>query len=163
MKAVNDTIRENGLIPSRLDFGTLPRFLILNTNLPKQKERLAAVKTALAETNAIVAQRWLPPALQKSVHLATDRVCKIGEDVLIYFETQDKWLGPFKTVHVDGKTIAGEIWEGSFKSFNSFQVKPFYKNVSQNFHILRSDNDLSFFILNTFLTEVIVSYDPRLQ
>ena len=36
VKAMNDTMGENGLVPSRLVFGIIPRFPILNTDLPNR-------------------------------------------------------------------------------------------------------------------------------
>lgn len=38
VEAINDTIQENGLVPSRLDIGVVPRFPIISTDLLNQKE-----------------------------------------------------------------------------------------------------------------------------
>lgn len=39
VKAMNETMCENGLVPSKLVFGIIPRFPILNTELPNQREK----------------------------------------------------------------------------------------------------------------------------
>lgn len=48
IKAMNDTIGENGLVPSRLVFGIFARFPILNPKLSNQKTRMQIIKTAQA-------------------------------------------------------------------------------------------------------------------
>lgn len=41
---MNDTIKENGLVQSRLVFGTVPRFPTLNKNVPEQKKNQQQLK-----------------------------------------------------------------------------------------------------------------------
>ena len=48
VKSMNDTMGPNGLVPSFLVFGTLPRFPFLNTNLPNQREILKALQVGRA-------------------------------------------------------------------------------------------------------------------
>jgi transposase InsO family protein len=43
VKVMNDTIGESGLVPSLLVFGVVPRFPMLSTDLPNQKERMTAI------------------------------------------------------------------------------------------------------------------------
>ena len=57
VKAMNDTIGENGLVPSRLVFGITPRFPIISSDLPTQKERMDILRSAQMEMNAIIAER----------------------------------------------------------------------------------------------------------
>lgn len=38
VKVTNNTIGENGLVPSSLVFGIIPRFPILNTKLPRKRK-----------------------------------------------------------------------------------------------------------------------------
>lgn len=59
---------DNGLVPSRLEFRIIPRFPILNTYLPHQKERMEALKSAHAEMNLITAERRVLEALTKKNH-----------------------------------------------------------------------------------------------
>lgn len=101
--------------------------------------------------NSIVAQRWLSEALQKRISLAKDRVNKVGEDVLIYSETKKEWLGPFRTVQVDDRMVTVELQDGFYKSYNDFHVKPFYKDVSQNFHIFKFNNDLGIYSFDIYV------------
>lgn len=63
VKAMNDTMGEHGLVPSRLVPGVLPRFPILNSALPEQRKILEIIKTAQAKINAIVAEKRIFYAL----------------------------------------------------------------------------------------------------
>lgn len=160
VKAMNDTMGENGLVPSRLVFGMIPRFPIINTDLPTQKERMEALKTAQAEMNSIVAERRVVEALTRNIPPAADRVYKLGEEVLVYSEAKREWVGPFEVVHVHGRMITVKNKENSVrKTFNSFQIKPFYHEISSNIHFFKSQNDKMDHEIN--VTEVIQSHDPR--
>lgn len=81
---MNDTINENGLVPSRLVFCIIPRYPILNTELPTHKDRMNAIKRAQAEMNSNVAERCLMTALTRDIPPAADLNYKIGEEMLVY-------------------------------------------------------------------------------
>jgi hypothetical protein len=53
-KAVNDTTGPEGLIPSLLVFGIVPRLPIPGQELPNQPERMDALASALAE----ISRKW---------------------------------------------------------------------------------------------------------
>ena len=86
VKAMNDTINENGLVPSRLVFGIIPRLAIINTDLPTQKDRMNAIKSAQAEMNSIIAECRIMTALKSDMPPAADRTYKLGEEALVYNE-----------------------------------------------------------------------------
>ena len=46
VKAMNDTIGENGLVPSLLVFGIVSRSPIISTEIPSQRERMKILSTA---------------------------------------------------------------------------------------------------------------------
>lgn len=84
--AINDTSDERGLVPSRLVFGILSRFFILNTGLPNQIDRMNAIKTAQAEMNSIVAEQRVLTVLTRNILPAADRTYKLGEEELVFNE-----------------------------------------------------------------------------
>lgn len=88
VKAVNGTMEENGLVPSRLFFGVLFRFPILNLTLPEQREHLEEIKTARSEMNAIVAERRMFGALTPNILPSADRFYKVGEEILANSESK---------------------------------------------------------------------------
>lgn len=55
IKAMNNTMEEDELIPAQLAFGIMRAF-ILSTDLPGQKERLDAMQAVKAEINSIIAE-----------------------------------------------------------------------------------------------------------
>ena len=163
VKAMSDTMGETGLVPSRLVFGIVPRFPILNSNLPNQKERLEIIKIAQAEMNSIVAERRVLAALTRDIPPAADRTYKIGEEVLIYSEKEKKWLGPFIVVDCTGRLVTVRSLDGkSRQAFNAFQVKPYYKdtNFEANLKCFKT-NDENMSPHDVQITEVIEPYDPR--
>lgn len=50
---MNETMKENGLVPSRLAFGIIPSFPILSTDFSNRKKRMEAITSAQAEMNSI--------------------------------------------------------------------------------------------------------------
>jgi hypothetical protein len=60
---MNDSIGENGLVPSLLVFGFIPRYPALNTELPKQKVRMEVIAAAQMAMNSIIAERRIATAL----------------------------------------------------------------------------------------------------
>jgi hypothetical protein len=75
VKAMNDTIGENGLFPAL-----------------HQQERMRILQVAQAEMNSIVAERRIVQGLKSAVPAADDRVYQVGEEVLVYRE-KEKDLG----------------------------------------------------------------------
>jgi hypothetical protein len=104
-KALNDTTGENGLVPSLLVFGIVPRFPILSSNLPEQQERMRVLAAAQAEYNTIVAERRIAEILKSRVPGAADRVYKVGEEVLVWREKSESWTGPFIITGVNDKLV----------------------------------------------------------
>lgn len=83
---MNDTIPENGLVPSRLVFGTIPRFPIISTDLRNQKERMEILPKSQKEMNSIIAERRILAALTRNVRPASDRVYRLGDEFLVFSE-----------------------------------------------------------------------------
>lgn len=56
IKAMNDAIGEDGLVPSGPVFRIIPRFPILSTDFSKEKKSAEEIKLARAEINSIIAE-----------------------------------------------------------------------------------------------------------
>ncbi len=162
-KAMNDTIGENGLVPSKLVFGIIPRYPILNTDLPNQKERMEAIKLAQAEMNSIIAERRVLAALTKKIPPAADRQYNLGEEVLIYDEKVKEWVGPAIVVDCTGRMVTVRSKDGKLRqTYNAFQVKPYYKDlIVENYVQFKSNDEDSNPIFTIQITEVISPQDPR--
>ena len=159
---MNDTMGENGLVPSRIVFGIIPRFPILNTELPTQKQRMEIIKSAQAEMNSIVAERRVLAALTRDIPPAADRNYKLGEEVLVYSEKEKKWIGPYIVVDSTGRQVTIRNTEGTkIQMFNAFQIKPYYRTFHDNIYHFKSDNDALQTLYTTLITEVIEPKDAR--
>lgn len=64
----------------------MPCFPILNSDLPQQKERMEALKTAQAEMSLIIAERRVLEALIEYIPSTADRIFRWEEEVLVYSE-----------------------------------------------------------------------------
>ena len=94
MKAMKDTNGDNGLVPSLVVLGIIPRFQIISSDIPAQKERMLALSKAQMEMNAVVTERRILAALPRSIPTATNVVFEIGQEVLVYQERSKEWIGP---------------------------------------------------------------------
>lgn len=81
-----------GLFPSLLVFGVLPRFPEVNITLPDQVERMEALKEARAEAETITAQLRARNA---------DLVVHPGDMVRVFRETDKCYTGPYPAEKVD--------------------------------------------------------------
>lgn len=88
LKATNNNMVENVLVPSRLVFGTIPRFSILNTSLPIQNVVVVSIKTNHSKMNTIFAQRRIFEALARNIPPAANRLYKVGENVFVHSENK---------------------------------------------------------------------------
>lgn len=133
VKAINDTIRENGLVSSLLVLEIIPRLPIISTNVPTQKDNMEAIAKAQIEMNAILAERRASIALNKNVSQLII-YSEIEDRTLIYSETKNMWTGPFVVIYVDERTVTVETIDGSHNFLcNTSQLKPFYDwSTNQN-------------------------------
>lgn len=123
IKAINDTMGPNGLIPSLLVFGTLPRFPGIEASHPNQRERFQALKTARAEMEAIVAETRIQKALRSKLPPATKYLILPGDLVRVFRERSGRWEGPFTVTKVSKKIIS--VTDGiKVREFNITAILP---------------------------------------
>lgn len=60
---MNDRMGEKRLVPARLIFLVIPRFLIISGHLPGQKERIKVLAAAKDEMSAIIAESTMVTVL----------------------------------------------------------------------------------------------------
>jgi hypothetical protein len=126
-KAMNDTIGPEGLVPTLLVFGTVPR-LSTTGSFPNQNERMLAMDSTRREMDAIVSELRIKRALTSKTAPGATRVYNPGELVYVYRERPDKWIGPFPIIRIDGKTVY--VRDGiDEKPFSITSVKPHHTPV----------------------------------
>lgn len=123
IKGINDTMGPEGLVPSYLVFGVIPTFPSFNTNLPDQKDRMAALSLARNEMASISARLRIQQALRSKIPPATDYVVNPGNLVYVFRDNDRKWHGPYEVLKVYNKEIYVSV-DGVEKHFNISQIIP---------------------------------------
>ena len=131
VQAVNNTLGPEGLIPTLLVFGALPR-PARNIPAPRQTDRARAIDGAMKGVKQIQAQRKVQFALKyrgpygrEREDLYSPHPCAL---VLVYRQKGEKWEGPHRFVSIDGDTVVVEQETGR-KIFRSNVVKPYKEEL----------------------------------
>ena len=170
-----DTNGDNGLVPTLVVFEIIPRFLIISSDIPAQKERMLALSKAQLGRNAVVAERCILAALTKSIPTATDYVFELGQEVLVYQERCKEWIGSAPITGIRDKIVDAKSNDGQWhKTMNMQQVKPYVRESSEPTDMISPDELLTTMlepfksenrpkpsIFDVELTEVIKTGDPR--
>ncbi|ELQ32750.1 hypothetical protein OOU_Y34scaffold01053g4 [Pyricularia oryzae Y34] len=133
VKAVNDTAGPNGLVPTLLVFGAMPRITMDSPPTPSQTKRAAAVNKAMTELRKLTAKRKLNDALaaRNGPELSDrrPRTLELGAEVLVYRE-KGNWSGPYKVVSVTENNVRVALPNGD-SDFRSTHVKPYHRYQDQ--------------------------------
>ena len=92
-----------GLVPSLLVFGCLPRFPMVNSGHPGKKERMKALQQARIEMSTITVDLRIKRAMLSRVSRNTDVIFQPGDKVRVFRKTDRKYVGPFPVIRVDKK------------------------------------------------------------
>ncbi len=103
--AMNDTMGPNGLVPSYLVFGCVPRFPSVDSKLPDQQYRMDALSVARQEMDTIVSELRVQKALASLFPRNTELKIEPGYKVRICRETDKKYIGPYPVIRVYGKQL----------------------------------------------------------
>jgi hypothetical protein len=101
----------------------------MSIDLPKQRDRMAALAAAHMEMSAIVSENRITAALNHNVPSSVDRTYEVGEEVLVFREKEKNWTGPMVVVLVEDKIITGKDLESERVLRSSTQhIKPFLRD-----------------------------------
>lgn len=140
VRAMNNTISENGLVPSQLVFGVKPRLTIISTKRKEPKARVKIIARAQMEMSSIVTERKVEAALRKSTAKYTDHLFCMEDKALLYSENNDKWIRPFISAYVEGRMDTVRPFDDTSKYlFISFQVQPYF--MAQNAQNMSSPSE----------------------
>jgi hypothetical protein len=119
----------NGLVPSLLVFGVVPRFPLMSIDLTKQRDRMAALAAAQMEVSAIVSENQITVALAHNVPSSVDRTYEVGEEVLVFREKEKSWTGTMVVVLVIDKNITVKYLESErVLRFSAQHIQPFLRD-----------------------------------
>jgi hypothetical protein len=128
-KAINDSVGPDGLVPTLLVYGALPRMIQSDTS-PTVAQRSSALKKAMAEIQKLRAKRQVEDALNTRNGPSTTNIhdLPLNSDVLVWREGKTgqtgSWEGPYKLVAMDGESCVLALPYGN-TTFRSTSVKPY--------------------------------------
>lgn len=142
VKAINDSVGPEGLVPTLLVFGALPRLgLPSDPPTPSTFKRAIALRKATATMSKHFSSRQVKDALKTRNGPDVTDIHKtpIGAPVLVYRPKTDKWEGPYSILEINGEDIIVLLPKGPTK-FRSTVVKPYLtpsheKNPTPTIHI----------------------------
>lgn len=131
VKACNDMGGTDGLVPTLLVFGSLPRIPIGIHHSPDNISRMKAISTARREATKVISQHRLDVALNKLVPGAANNDLKIADEVLMYREKPvAKWVGPYIITSINGKQVTLDTGDRTILA--SIDKLKLYRQVSNN-------------------------------
>jgi len=173
VKALNDTMGPEGLVPSLLVFGCLPRLTPVNSHNPAQKQRMRALHEARKEMASVTAELRIRKALMTRAHPNTDIIINQGDKVRVFRETDRKYIGPFPVIRVDGKKVF-VLQNDTEKQYSLHQVvlSEQYENIlngdaqiddlrARMTHFISEQRKESRETFNINITELLEPSDPR--
>ena len=126
-KAMNDTVGPEGLVPSLLAFGVIPRVSTATSKLPDQAARLSMMQIARDEMESITARLRLKTVLRARLPTATHAILTEGDPVLVWRKkgkaSNSSWNGPFQVLKIEGKVITVSDGRGKAREYNASAVK----------------------------------------
>ena len=125
VKAMKDTAGQNGLVPTLLVFGVMPRIPVARKDLPGMMERMQAMEAGRKDMADILARNRISKAVQSNVPAAADKEIAIGSKVLVFKEKPiNKWIGPFEVRDVKKKVVFVDM-DGRLSQLSIDKVKTY--------------------------------------
>ena len=127
IKSVNDSLGPDGLVPTLLVYGALPR-LGFSTDKPSIGiySRAVAVRKASEELSRHFAKRQVRDAVRSGNGPNVSEIHKlpIVSKVVVYRTSSKHWEGPLILLSIDGETCTVQCTDGP-KQFRTTVVKPY--------------------------------------
>lgn len=115
VKAINDTVGRNGLVPTLLVYGRLPYFPI-NCSIPRQESRKTTVSKALSEAYLISSDCRINHALRTQIPPAARGTVKPRQEIRFYREASRQWDSRFTVT----RSVRKSVWVTDRKKEKNF-------------------------------------------
>ena len=138
VKSVNDSVGPDGLIPTLLVYGAIPRLgSDCDPPTPSMIQRATAVRKATQQITKYFSQRQIRDSLNKrnGPDLRLLNEVPLGGMILVYRENTRKWEGPFKLLNRSDETLTLMCKDGP-KDFRSTSCKPY---IRENIHMEKTE------------------------
>ncbi len=138
LKALNDSTGPDGLVPTLLVYGALPRLgLPIDKPSPTMYERAIAVRKATDEMSKHFASRQVRDALRmrNGPDITDIHSTPIGAHALVYRLHKDKWEGPYTLLDRQDENCTVLLPQPSGPTlFRSTVVKPYFASSPDGNH-----------------------------
>lgn len=128
VKSVNDSVGPDGLVPTLLVYGALPRLgLPTDRPSPTAQQRALAVRKATKAMSQHFAKRQVKDALRarNGPNVSSIHSAPLGSLVLVYRIVRCKWDGPYKLLNRQGETCTLMLPEGP-RQYRTTVCKPYH-------------------------------------
>ena len=127
VKAVNDTVGPDGIVPTLLVFGAFPRLSIDSPPSPSTLRRAEAIQKTMKALRKLMAQRQTSDAINTRNGPNGGEVLDLPlqSEVRVWRENKG-WQGPFKMIAIDGHDVTLDLPNGPVK-FRSTLVRPYHR------------------------------------
>jgi hypothetical protein len=131
-KAINDTAGPDGIVPTLLVYGALPRMSEYDPPSPSVAQRSNALRKAMEEIKSLRASHEVARALNARNGPSTTDIHELplNSEVLVWREGNTgqpgQWEGPYKLVSMEDESCVLALPHGN-TSFRSTSVKPFLR------------------------------------
>jgi hypothetical protein len=131
VKAVNDTVGPDGIVPTVLVFGAYPRMMIDSPPSLLTARRAEAMRKAMADLCRAVAERRVNDVFNTRNGLIITETLSLapGSDVKVWREG-DGWLGPHKLISVNGHDVTVDIGNGPV-TFRATSVQQYLRDSKE--------------------------------
>lgn len=102
---MNDAVGPEGLVPSMLVFGAVPRFPPHSTPLLSHEDRMKAMQVARTQMADITAELRIARALRAQLPPASKYMVNPGDQVYVHHEKDKNWKGPYNVVRTFDKMV----------------------------------------------------------
>jgi len=158
IKAVNDSAGPEGLVPSLLVFGTMPKLPnVARLEHETQKNRLRAATTARLEYEKIVCARRVQLALKSRPPPNSNQKYFPGDMIYVYREKIRQWTGPHMVASSHGKGV--RVHTGDTKGPKLFNIAQ--TRLSELPNSIEDGLEEPAYKTTVLHTEVLKAGDPR--
>ncbi|KAM3426148.1 hypothetical protein NHJ13734_009630 [Beauveria thailandica] len=128
VKAINNTARPNGLVPTLLVFGAYPRLTNNSPPNPSVTRQAKAIRKAMNKVRKELAKRQVQDALRMRNGPVTSHLQDLPlQSEVRVFREKGGWKGPYKLLAVNSETCTLDMPRGP-ANFRTTVIQPYFRS-----------------------------------